>query len=650
MATSSNFSTNNQYIKYRIETTINSQNLANNTSNVTVKVFFWRTNTGYTTAGAGTVYCTINGNNYTSAVTYAQKITSSGIYLFSKTLDIPHNADGTKTLNVSAYIDHATFSSSSQSASFKLTTIPRTSSVTCNSFFIGDSTTININRASSSFTHTIKYVYGTLSGTIATKTTSTSIGWTPTKADFYSQIPNGTTGYGSITCETYSGNTLIGTATTKFNAYAKENEAKPSVSATIVDTNAETIALTGDSTKLIKYLSKPKVTLSASPKFSSTIKSRKVLWGDGVTSTSAETTFSDGVTSKNVVVSATDSRNYTTAVNYDLSNKWVEYVKLAFSRITLSRTESTLSTANIKVSGNYFNGSFGSVANDFTLKYRYKANESGSTFNSYTTITSNNIPRTNDTFDYSKTLSNIDYKKEYIFEFVLEDKAMIVYSGSQILERGEAIFRVGEDYTRTNGRILDQYGAELRNGLSKYESGGATDVNTTIEELVLSTKNTPTTDFWYVKTMFYGAKNATTNRTQVAYPYNKNLPTYSRYYVNGTGWSEWFASDISYFDVKDTSGVVHFGNGYLVQWGRVSITPTAANTITSAMVTFPRSYDNVPKVSALPNVSVPNAMTSSIGGGSTTDASKKSMMIYMTRINTVATVFQWEAKGYKKVV
>ena len=227
---------------------------------------------------------------------------------------------------------------------------------------------------------------------------------------------------------------------------------------------------------------------------------------------------------------------------------------------------------------------------------------------------------------------------------------MTVQSGEKKLESGQAIFRVGKDYVRINGKILDKAGTELMNGRSKYESGGATDVNTTIEELVLSTKNTPTTDFWYVKTMFYGEKTTTSNRTQVAYPYNKVLPTYSRYYVNGSGWSEWFASDIAYSNIADTNGVVHFANGYLVQWGRVSITPSAANTITSATITFPRSYDKVPKVSALPNVSVPNAITSSIGGGTTTDASKKSMMIYMTRINTVATVFQWEAKGYKKVV
>lgn len=620
MATSSNFSTTNQYIKYRIEVTTNSQNLANNTSNVTVKVFFWRTNTGYTTAGAGTVYCAINGGNYTSAVTYAQKITSSGIYLFSKTLDIPHNADGTKTLNVAAYINHATFSSNSQSASFKLTTIPRTSSVTCNSFFIGDSTTININRASSSFTHTVKYVYGSLSGTIATKTASTSVGWTAPKNDFYGQIPNGTTGYGSITCETYSGNTLIGTATTNFNAYAKEAECKPTVSATIVDTNESTIALTGDSSKLIKYLSKPKVTTSAIPNFSSSIKSRKILWGDGATSTTTPTTFNDGVTNSNVTVSATDSRNYTTSVNYNLSTsgKWVEYVKLAFSKISLSREESTLSTANIVISGNYFNGSFGKVANDFTLKYRYKTKESGSTFTEYITVTP---ARTNDTFDYSEKLLNIDYKKEYIFEFVLEDKAMIVYSGEQILEKGEAIFRIGEDYTRTNGRILDRTGSEITNGLSVYKTGGVDiDPNTTLEELILTETNTPTGGFWYVRTMFYSTKTTEANRTQIAYPYSYSgdvkACTYMRTYVAGIGWSEW-----SLVGARCESGIV-------------SITPSAANTPTSVYVAFKQSYKKIPNV-------IVSAATGAIGtqvtGVSTNGISKTGVNIVLTRTNTTAT-------------
>ena len=617
MATSKTFSTNNQYIKYRIETTVNSQNYANNTSNVTVKVFVWRTNTGYTTYGTGTCYCSINGSgNYTNALTSSHKITSSGIYIFSKTLDITHNDDGTKNLNVSAYIEHSQFSSSSNSDTFLLPTIPRTSTVSCNSFFIGDSTTINIGKKSSSFTHTVKYVYGTLSGTIATKTAASSIGWTPDKATFYGQIPNGTTGYGSIICETYSGNTLIGTATTNFNAYAKQEECTPSVSATIIDTNADTIALTGDSTKLIKYLSKPKVTISATPKFSSTIKTKRILWGDGnIASDTA--TFTDGVTSNNVMVSATDSRGYTTNVNYDLSSKWIEYIKLAFSKITLSRTESTLSTANIKVSGNYFNGSFGKVSNDFTLKYRYKINESGSTFTNYIQV---DPARTNDTFDYSATLQNIDYKKEYIFEFVLEDEAMIVYSGEQKLEKGQAIFRIGEDYIRANGKMLDQYGTSIANGLSVYRTNGvAVDPNVTLEDLVLTDVNTPTSGFWYIKTMFYSSKSATANRTQVAYPYHYGTSTkacsYMRTYINGTGWSEW-----SLTSARCESG-----------W--VSITPTA-NTPTSIYVAFKNKYSKVPNV-------VVSAGSGAIGtqvlGVSTNGITMEGVTIVLTRTNSTPT-------------
>ena len=40
---SSAMSTSNQYIKYRVKLTLNSQNVTNNTSNVTVEIQVWRT-------------------------------------------------------------------------------------------------------------------------------------------------------------------------------------------------------------------------------------------------------------------------------------------------------------------------------------------------------------------------------------------------------------------------------------------------------------------------------------------------------------------------------------------------------------------------------------------------------------------------------
>lgn len=136
MAVSKNFSTSNKYIVYWIEMIQNSQSIANNTSNVTVRVWVKRTNTGYTTYGSGTVYCTINGTRYSASITSSQTITSSPRVLFTKTLNISHNSNGTKVLGISASISHARFSSGTNSANFTLTTIPRYVKIT--SYSISD--------------------------------------------------------------------------------------------------------------------------------------------------------------------------------------------------------------------------------------------------------------------------------------------------------------------------------------------------------------------------------------------------------------------------------------------------------------------------------------------------------------------------------
>ena len=126
MPTSQNFDTSNKYIKYKIEVTVNSQSIENNTSNITVKVWFFRTNQGYTTFGSGTCYCSINGTSYSQAVTSSQKITSSPIALFTKTVNIGHNNDGSKSIWVSAYISHnAPLTSSDQGFNAGLQKIPR---------------------------------------------------------------------------------------------------------------------------------------------------------------------------------------------------------------------------------------------------------------------------------------------------------------------------------------------------------------------------------------------------------------------------------------------------------------------------------------------------------------------------------------------
>lgn len=126
MGTSGEMSTSNSHVKYNISISTNWQSVGENYSSVKVKVNFWRNNSGYTTYGTGTVYCKINGTTYSAGVSPSQKITSSGITLFEKDVAVPHNNDGSKYLETSAWINLDTpLSSSEQWYGEWLSGIPR---------------------------------------------------------------------------------------------------------------------------------------------------------------------------------------------------------------------------------------------------------------------------------------------------------------------------------------------------------------------------------------------------------------------------------------------------------------------------------------------------------------------------------------------
>ena len=309
MATSNAMSTTNDKIKYKITITQNSRNTAANTSSVTVSVRVYRTNTGYTTYGTGTVYCTINGTQYTEAITSSDKITSSGIVLFSKTLNIAHNADGTKTLTVSARITHDQFSSSNQSYQQILTAIPRatTPTVSASSVNMGASITINMPRASSSFDHTLTYKFGSATGTIGADL-GTSKAWT-VPLSLASQIPSGTSGTCTITCKTYNGSTLIGTKTVSFTAKVPSSVVPTISSVAVADTNSAYATQFGS---LVQNKSKAKFTITAAGAYGSTITAYKtVIESKTYTGASPTTAVLTKSGTASATITVTDSRGRT---------------------------------------------------------------------------------------------------------------------------------------------------------------------------------------------------------------------------------------------------------------------------------------------------------------------------------------------------
>ena len=439
-----------QYYTLKLEVYEKSFSIPNNNSEVPWALYLTsRNNYSFSTWGFP-VTVNIDNEEVYNSDEYRSMSANSTLLIASGTKTIAHNSDGKKTISCSATVKatgaYYLPGNISVSGTLKLTDIPRTSSVSCNSFNIGDATTIVISRASSSFTHTVTWAFGSASGTIATKTGSTTIGTTISASSLYAQIPNAKLGTGTITCQTYSGDTLIGTSTCSFTAYAKESDCIPTVSATIVDTNDATIALTGSNTTFIKGFSNAKVTISATAKNSATIKSYATSTGDGRSSTTATTTFSN-IGSNQVSVRATDSRGYSKTSSYTLS--WINYVMLAFTRIEVKRPESTADQANITVKGNYYNASFGKVSNSLTLQYRYK--ESGGSYSNWTAVTPT---LSGNTFTYTKLLENLSHEKEYIFQFMIDDQLMTVYSNEEsgVLTKGTPIIRVGSDYMRVSGK------------------------------------------------------------------------------------------------------------------------------------------------------------------------------------------------------
>lgn len=179
-------------------------------------------------AGSGTsgwytqnIKVTINGVSVYNASdpggsTNTQVVLKPGVAVLpsNRVTKVPHNSDGTKSfvVNIEAAIYNWSPPNTTGSGTFTLNSIPRTSSFTATNANFGNSSTITINRASSSFTHTLEYSCDTASGIIATKTSKASLTW-KIPDSLITSITTGKSISVTITCTTYSGTTSIGSTT-----------------------------------------------------------------------------------------------------------------------------------------------------------------------------------------------------------------------------------------------------------------------------------------------------------------------------------------------------------------------------------------------------------------------------------------------------
>lgn len=192
--------------------------VANNTSTVSVVVKITTTNSWNLYSPYGQITFSGNlGGTYGWNHGFDRNTTTT---LWSGTFTVAHNADGTGSFSASAYVDTDIAEGRIwASASLNLTTIPRASKPTLtgqpgDGDYLGEKLTINMNRASSSFTHTVRWNWADHQGIIA-ENVGASVVWTP-PLSMAAYLTAETRARCTISVNTYNGDTFIGTQTMEF--------------------------------------------------------------------------------------------------------------------------------------------------------------------------------------------------------------------------------------------------------------------------------------------------------------------------------------------------------------------------------------------------------------------------------------------------
>ena len=545
------------------------QNVTNNTSKITAVMYLVQASSwSLSISSRADNETTINGTEHT----WSSPAISNGGGKTTKLAtvtsgNITHNADGTKSVTISATFNiRATLSgtyrgSITASQTITLNTIPRATQPTLSSTSVnmGSAVTISMPRASSSFTHDLAYQFAGGSWTSIATGRGTSHSWTV--PDLANRIPNATSGAMTIRCITKNGSATVGTKTVSMTAKV------PSSVVPTVDTVTVSEATSGLAAQFGAYIqgkTKLAVNIAASGAKGSNITAYSTTLA-GKTYTSGSFT-SPVLTSKgsiSLVTKVKDSRGRWSAV------KTTTITLQAYSTPLIQelRAFRVDSAGAADEQGEYLR-----------LDYQY----------SVTSLNSKNTAR-----------AVIEYKRttEDNWTELLTNTAL---SADTSVKPSTPTFSVDNQYD-LRLTVTDWFGSS-RSYMTTLPSGAV------ILDLLASGKGIALGKVAEMEGFDLGFSLAS-------------------------------------LSTQTQAGQVELG-GLLIQWGGVSITPSAANTPTTALVTFPRAYSATPTVFVTPVSSVPETLSVAIQrGNDVVGDNKAKVAVTLTRSGTTSTGINWLAIG-----
>jgi Siphovirus protein of unknown function (DUF859) len=444
--------------------TVDSQDISANTSTVTATLYFAKYNASYNaynTGGFGLTFRVNTSTNYTETFDLRSGSVPEIENIRSRTVTVSHNADGTKSIVISASGDTESLGTISLSSTVALPTIPREAYVTNSvDFTVGNDIPLTITNDGNQYVQVLLYVNGVLKKTVnAGQVTSYTIEPTSGEEDtFYSEIPNATSCAMYVRIKTYSdsgyttqigvdkdktGTMYIDTVANKptFTTFAMSNVDKNVV---VTDKYANelvtssTATLLGSSDKLIKGYSKARATIAVANKAvalnSATMSSYTFTNGSktnsGAFSSGSDVTIDiDNVNQVIGYVTAIDSRNLFTTAS-DSVGYLANYFNVNIWGLTLARTNGIEDETTLSFEGlffkEYFGGGTDGVLNAITCHYRYKETTESWGVQSWNSITASSDGSGNITFSSAVNgdlgASGFDPDKSFNIEVRIFDK------------------------------------------------------------------------------------------------------------------------------------------------------------------------------------------------------------------------------------
>lgn len=392
---------------------VTSQNVANNTSTVNVKVQLVSTGSSYTINSSATKSGSVSVNGSTYSFTFSASLSGNQTKtIWDKDITIAHGSNGTKSCSfgfsagINVTLSGTYYGTISKSGTGTFNTIPRAStfdSVSAASSYLNSTITYKYTPKSSSFYNRLKITVGgsalktiNLGQDSASQQTGTFTLSSTELATVYNKYPKAVSAILTFVLETYSNSeytTKVGSSSEKTLKLTFPTNLVPTISSVTLSE-----AESGLASKFGGYVqnkSKVKVVTSASGVNGSTISSVKVIV-NGKTYTGS--TITSGVLTKSgtqtISVTVTDSRGRTASTSKSITVKAYTPPQITLLQAQRSNANGTLNYEGTCLSINAkFSVSSVDNLNDKSYTFEYKRK----TDTTWTTLWTGNVYSYNET-------------------------------------------------------------------------------------------------------------------------------------------------------------------------------------------------------------------------------------------------------------